>query len=76
MGDYKETVLWTRQNSYIYKFTAIVIACTRPAHVKARQNPSIDTGGGHEVSTLVELLLATDGFWERVSVVFKDVTPE
>lgn len=75
VDDYNESIFWTQQGGCIYQLTAIVIASTRPAQAQVRQNPSRQRGEGHEVSSLAELLLATDGFWERESVLFKDVTP-
>lgn len=46
-----------------HELTATETTCTRQD--EARQNPSMDGGGGHKVPPLTEEILSTDSFWER-----------
>lgn len=60
--------------SHTYELILVVTAGARPVQAQARQNPSMETGGGHEVPPLAE------NFWQltaagRAGVIFKGVSP-
>lgn len=48
------------KGSSTHEDTVIVITCVRPLHDQARQNPRMEDGNSHELSTIVKELLAID----------------
>lgn len=39
--------------------------CLKPVQALAKTNPSMESGLGHTITSLVKKLLETDSFWER-----------
>lgn len=72
VDDCKGTFIMYNKGIYIYELTTVVITCTRlkfktQAQVQAKQNPSVESGAGHEVPHIPEGLLVMDSGWERES---------
>lgn len=56
-----------RRGSGTYEFTAIETTYKKPTQAKAREQPSMEKGDGHEVPPLSNTALATDRCWEKKS---------
>lgn len=49
----------------IWTSKEVLIMCPRPVQTQARQNTSMESGGGHEVPLLNKVLYVDDNFSEE-----------
>lgn len=64
--DWMTTRMLWRHNNFTYELTVAMIICIRPAQNQGRQGPHGEENC-QKVSSLSEVLLAIDGFWQKES---------